>query len=61
LGWGLRSYCEDDAGYPFGRSIDNHDFAAISFFEMANTATKPTISALKGRAGPKKKIYNSFC
>jgi hypothetical protein len=24
---GRRSYCEDDAGYPFGSSIDNHDFA----------------------------------
>jgi len=24
---GLRSYCEDDAGYPFGSSIDNRDFA----------------------------------
>jgi len=48
LVWGHRSYCEDDAGYPFGSSIDNHDFAAISFLEMANTATKPTISALKG-------------
>jgi parallel beta-helix repeat protein len=24
---GRRSYCEDDAGYPFGSSIDNRDFA----------------------------------
>jgi parallel beta-helix repeat protein len=24
---GRRAYCEDDAGYPFGSSIDNHDFA----------------------------------
>jgi len=24
---GRRSYCEDDAGYSFGSSIDNHDFA----------------------------------
>jgi len=24
---GHRSYCEEDAGYPFGSSIDNHDFA----------------------------------
>ena len=24
---GNRSYCEDDAGYPFGSSIDNRDFA----------------------------------
>ena len=24
---GRRSYCDDDAGYPFGSSIDNHDFA----------------------------------
>ena len=48
LVWGHRSYCEEDAGYPFGSSIDNHNFAAISFFEMANTATKPTLSALKG-------------
>jgi len=24
---GLRSYCEDDVGYPFGSSIDNRDFA----------------------------------
>ena len=24
---GHRSYCEDDAGYPFGSSVDNRDFA----------------------------------
>jgi parallel beta-helix repeat protein len=24
---GRRSYCEEDAGYPFGSSIDNRDFA----------------------------------
>lgn len=24
---GRRSYCEDDAGYPFGSSVDNRDFA----------------------------------
>ncbi|NCW27432.1 MAG: hypothetical protein EBV83_03925 [Verrucomicrobia bacterium] len=24
---GRRKYCEDDAGYPFGSSIDNRDFA----------------------------------
>ena len=24
---GRRSYCEDDVGYPFGSSIDNHDLA----------------------------------
>ena len=24
---GRRSYCDDDAGYPFGSSIDNRDFA----------------------------------
>ena len=24
---GRRTYCEADAGYPFGSSIDNHDFA----------------------------------
>ena len=24
---GRRNYCEDDAGYPFGSSVDNRDFA----------------------------------
>ena len=41
---GNKSYCEDDAGYPFGSSIDNSDFADDNIVN-SNTFTGGSASA----------------
>jgi len=41
---GHRGYCDDDAGYPFGSSIDNRDFA------NDNTVTHNTFTPASSRA-----------
>lgn len=40
---GNKSYCEDDAGYPFGSSIDNSDFADNNILD-SNTFSGGTAS-----------------